>query len=81
MFTAWGHGVDMHLLMDGLVSASHGSNFIHPFPKPLTSEEREEKIARQPRIDAILRQRFPLKRAEGTFQQKPSGEAGSSDAA
>jgi len=73
--TEWGHGMDMRMLMDRMISVSHGPNFNYPFPKPLSSEEREQKIARQQRLDALTRERFPLKRPDGTSPRRSPGSS------
>ena len=79
--TEWGHGMDMRMLMDCMISASHGPNFSYPFPKPLTQEQREEKIARERRLDEIMRERFPLSGPDNTSPRKPPRNSQDSDAA
>ncbi|MCC5887074.1 MAG: HNH endonuclease, partial [Gammaproteobacteria bacterium] len=78
--TEWGHGMDMRMLMDCMINASHGPNFSYPFPKPLPPEEREEKIARKRRLDAITRERFPLTGPDHTSPRKPGGDSRGSNA-
>jgi hypothetical protein len=69
------------MLMDCMISASHGPNFSYPFPKPLTPEQREEKITRKRRLDAITRERFPLSGSDQPSPRKPPGGSADSDAA
>ncbi len=79
--TEWGHGMDMRMLVDRMISVSHGPNFSYPFPKPLTPEERDEKIARERRLDEITRERFPLGHSDKTSPRKDPDESKNSDAA
>ena len=79
--TEWGHGMDMRMLMDRMISVSHGLNFNYPFPKPLSSEKREAKIARQRRLDAITRERFALSGPGKTSPRRDPGDSKDSDAA
>lgn len=52
--------MDMRMLIDRMISVRREPNFNCPLPKPLTCEEQEAKIARERRLDTIMRERFPL---------------------
>jgi len=80
--TEWGHGMDMRMLVDGMISVSHGPNFSYPFPKPLSNEERAAKIARERRLEEIMRERFPLSDSDRTSPRRdPGASSRDSDAA